>query len=227
MRVGTAVLLAAVVLSLAFACMHYPKEAETNPAVKAQQMPSQSFETKTDNNAHDMLKEGRKIFRYETFGSEAFWGEKLRLHEAIAGNGAGSGLTPKEALALGLKVDMAAVLKTLIEVIKAGSMSLEKPETTLVLLRGNAVVEITWFFDKENRLRSIGMQCALCHSTVDDSFAKGIGRRLDGWPNRDLDVRAIAALAPDLKPLADHLRVDEATVKQVLLRWEKESTMPS
>jgi hypothetical protein len=100
-------------------------------------------------------------------------------------------------------------------------MSLEKTETTLVLLRANAVVGVKAGFDKENRLRSIGITCALCHSTVDDSFASGIGRRLDGWPNRDLNVGAIAALAPNLKPLADHLKVDEAKVKEVLLSWGK------
>jgi hypothetical protein len=210
--------------ALALACVRYPKEAETTPAVKAQRMPAGSFDSKIENHAEQMLEEGRNVYRYETFGSETFWGDKLRLHETIAGEkqgGIGPGLTPKDALTLGLKVDMGAVPKTLIEVLKAASMSLEKPETTLVLLRANAVVGVTGFFDKDNRLRSLGITCALCHSTVDDSFANGIGRRLDGWPNRDLNVGAIAALAPTLKPLADLLKVEEATVKQVLLSWGK------
>jgi hypothetical protein len=218
----TVALLLATVLTIMFACMKFPKEAETSPAVKAQRMPAESFDSKIDDNAERMLDEGRKIFRYDTFGSEAFWGDKLRLHKAIAGEklgGVGPGLTPKKALELGLKVDLAAVPKTLIEVIKGLSVSLEKPETTLELLRANAVVGVTGFFDKNGQLRSLGLQCAFCHSTVDDSFTSGIGRRLDGWPNRDLDVGAIAALSPNLKPLADHLKLTEAKVKEVLLSW--------
>lgn len=221
MRLVTLLLLAAV-LTIGFACMKFPKEAETSPAVKAQRFPAGSFDGKIDDNADRMVDEGRKIFRYDTFGSEAFWGDKLRLHEAIAGEkhgGVGPGLTPKQALALGLKVDVAAVPRTLVEVIKGLSVSLEKPETTLELLRANAVVGVTGFFDKDGQLRSLGLQCAFCHSTVDDSFTSGIGRRLDGWPNRDLDVGAIAALSPNLKPLADHLKVTEAKVKEVLLSW--------
>lgn len=159
-----------------------------------------------------MIEKGCQVFRYDTFGSETFWGDKLKLHEAIAGEkqgGVGPGLTPKQALQLGLKVDQGAVPATLLEVIKGGAVSLEYPETTLELLRANAVVGITGFFDKKDkRLRSIGIQCAFCHSTVDDSFARGIGRRLDSWPNRDLDVGAIVALAPNLKPMADLLLAD-------------------
>ena len=122
-------------------------------------------------------------------------------------------------MALGLKVDVGAVPRTLLEVLKAASVSLEKSETTLVLLRANAVVGVTGFFDKEDRLQSIGIQCAFCHSTVDDSFASGIGRRLDGWPNRDLDVGRVVAMAPNLQPLAEHLQLPESKVKEVLLSW--------
>lgn len=212
----------AVVFALGFGCLHYPKEAETNPAVKAQQFPAESFDSKIEEHADTLLEEGRKIFRFDTFGSEVFWGGKLRLHESIMGEqqgGVGPGLTPKEALALGLKVDVAAVPRTLLEVLKAASVSLEKSETTLVLLRANAVVGVTGFFDKEDRLQSIGVQCAFCHSTVDDSFANGIGRRLDGWPNRDLDVGRVVAMAPNLQPLAEHLQLPESKVKEVLLSW--------
>jgi hypothetical protein len=92
-------------------------------------------------------------------------------------------------------------------------------DITLELLRANAVVGVTGFFDDKGALRSVGIQCALCHSTVDDSLASGIGRRLDGWPNRDLNVGAVIAMAPNLKPLTDHLGVDEATVKKVLGSW--------
>jgi hypothetical protein len=117
-----------VTLALGFGCLHYPREAETNPAVKAQRFPAESFDSKIEEHADTLMEEGRKIFRLDTFGSEAFWGGKLRLHEAIMGEqqgGVGPGLTPKEALALGLKVDVAAVPRTLVEVLKAASVSLE------------------------------------------------------------------------------------------------------
>ena len=188
-------------VGIAFACAPYPKDVETNPAVKAQRIPADSCVIK--DHVDEMIDKGRKSFRFDTFGSESFWGDKLQLHEAIAGEkqgGVGPGLTPKQALQLGLKVDQGAVPATLLEVIKGGAVSLENPETTLELLRANAVVGVTGFFEKK-RLRSIGIQCAFCHSTVDDSFARGIGRRLDGWPNRDLDVGAIVGLAPNLKPM--------------------------
>jgi len=208
-------------LGIAFACAPYPKDVETNPAVKAQRFPKGSFDGVIKDNVEDMIDKGRQIFRFDTFGSEHFWGDKLKLHETIAGEkegGIGPGLTPKQALQLGLKVDQGAVPATLLEVMKGGAVSLENPETTLELLRANAVVGVTGFFEKK-RLRSIGIQCAFCHSTVDDSFARGIGRRLDGWPNRDLDVGAIVALAPNLKPMAELLKSDEATVRKVLKSW--------
>jgi hypothetical protein len=210
-------------LGIVFACAPYPKEVETNPAIKAQQFPAESFDSVIEDNVDDLMKRGREIFRYDTFGSESFWGDKLKLHEAIAGEkqgGRGPGLSPKQALQLGLKVDQSKVPSTLLEVIKGGAVSLENPETTLELLRANAVVGVTGFFDKKDkRLRSVGIHCAFCHSTVDDSFARGIGRRLDGWPNRDLNVGAIVELSPNLQPMADLLKTDEATVRKVLLSW--------
>src|SRR5918994_1534249 len=212
-----------VSLCIIFACTPYPKDVETNPAVKAQRFPAESFDSVIEDNVDDMVKRGREIFRYDTFGSESFWGDKLKLHEAIAGEkqgGRGPGLSPKQALQLGLKVDQGKIPSTLLEGIKGGAVSLENPETTLELLRANAVVGVTGFFDKKDkRLRSIGIQCAFCHSTVDDSFARGIGRRLDGWPNRDLNVGAIVELSPNLQPMADLLKTDEATVRKVLLSW--------
>jgi hypothetical protein len=216
-------LIIVIALGIAYACAPFPKTVETNPAVKAQRFPAESFDSVIEDHVSRMMEDGRRIYRYDTFGSETFWGDKLKLHEAIAGEkggGVGSGLTPKRALELGLKVDQGTVPAALLEVIKGGAVSLENPETTLELLRANAVVGVTGFFDKKDkRLRSIGIQCAFCHSTVDDSFARGIGRRLDGWPNRDLDVGAIVALAPNLKPMADLLKTDEATVQQILLSW--------
>jgi len=173
-------------------------------------------------NAERLLKEGRQIFRYDTFGSEDFWGRQLRLHESIAGEkngGVGGGVSPKTALSLGLKVDAEALPAALVAQIKAGKVDLDDPATTVALLKLNSVVGVTGFFNSEGKLRSLGIQCALCHSTVDDSFSPGIGKRLDGWGNRDLNIGAIVATAPNLKPFSDLLGVDVATVKTVLNGW--------
>lgn len=168
------------------------------------------------------IHEGRKSFRYATFGDEAFWGDVLGLHEAIAGaanGGVGPGVSPKTALSVGLKVDAAALPKRVQRALKAGELNLDNPATTIELLRLDAVVGLTGFFDASNRLKSVGIQCALCHSVVDDSLAPGIGRRLDGWANRDLNVGAIIALAPRLEPIAALLSVDVPTVRTVLNSW--------
>jgi mono/diheme cytochrome c family protein len=173
-------------------------------------------------NARSMLAEGRRTFRFDTFGDEAFWGDQLQLHEAIQGErfgGVGPGLSPKNALALGLKVDVDALPPDLIDQLAAGQVDLDDPAVTLALLKLRAVVGVTGFFNQRGTLRAVGIQCAVCHSTVDDSLAPGIGRRLDGWANRDLDIGAIAALAPNLQPLADLLSTDEATVRAVLNSW--------
>ena len=172
--------------------------------------------------ARRMLEDGRRIFRFDTFGSEAFFGDALQLHKAIAGarnGGVGQGVSPKTALAVGLKVDSAALPDTLKSQLRAGTVDLDDPATTLALLRLNAVVGVTGRFDDAGRIQTLGTQCALCHATVDDSFAPGIGKRLDGWANRDLNVGAIIALAPDLTPFTDLLRVDETTVRTVLRSW--------
>jgi cytochrome c peroxidase len=173
-------------------------------------------------NALSKVTEGRKIFRYDTFGDQAFWGDALQLHQAIAGanlGGVGPGVSPATALAVGLKVDVDALPSTLKQELAAGQVDLNAPATTLALLQLNAVVGVTGFFDQQKRLTSMGIQCALCHSTVDNSFAPGIGHRLDGWPNRDLNVGVIISLAPNISPLASALQVDEATVRQVLQSW--------
>jgi len=175
-----------------------------------------------DRNARNMVAEGRRIFRFDTFGDEAFWGDALRLHEAIAGEdlgGVGPGVSPRTALDVGLKVDVDALPHPLINKLSRGQVNLDSPATTLALLRLNAVLGVTGFFNKDGELRSMGIQCAFCHSTVDDSFAPGIGRRLDGWANRDLNVGAIVSLAPNLEPFTDLLGVDEATVRAVLAAW--------
>jgi cytochrome c2 len=122
-------------------------------------------------------------------------------------------------LSVGLKVDTGALPSELVAQIKAGKVNLDDPATTLALLKLNAVVGVTGMFDKAGTIRSMGIQCAFCHSTVDDSFAPGIGKRLDGWANRDLNVGVIVSLAPNLKPFTDLLGVDVATVKKVLNSW--------
>jgi len=172
--------------------------------------------------AAQSIANGRNTFRFDTFGDESFWGDTLKLHQAIAGaanGGVGPGVSPKTALAVGLKVDAEAVPADVAAGIKAGTVDLDDPKTTLALLKLNAVVGVTGFFASDGGLRSMGIQCAFCHSTVDDSFLPGIGKRLDGWPNRDLNVGAIVSLAPDLSALTNLLQVDEATVKKVLAAW--------
>lgn len=159
-----------------------------------------------------MLAEGKQSFRFDTFGDEAFWGGQLRLHEAIAQ------ASPRAALALGLKVDVAALPKSLVKDLQKGRVDLEDPAVTRALLKLNAVVGVTGFFQGDT-LTSIGIQCALCHSTVDNSLAPGIGDRLDGWAARDLNVGEIVALAPDLSPFATLLGVSQDTVRQVLRSW--------
>ena len=171
---------------------------------------------------HRLFQQGRNIFRFDTFGDQAFWGGTLKLHQAIEGaelGGVGPGVSPKTALALGLKVDAEAIPPKLAADIKAGKVDLDDPATTVALLKLNAVIGVRGFFDRDGGLGSIGITCAFCHSTVDDSFAPGIGRRLDGWPNRDLNVGAIVASAPTLTPYTDLLGVDDATVRSVLRSW--------
>jgi hypothetical protein len=172
--------------------------------------------------AEEALAAGRQTFRYDTFGDEAFWGGTLRLHDAIKGSrfgGVGAGVSPAAALAVGLKVDVDALPAALQQQLRHGNVDLGDPAVTLDLLRLNAVIGVTGIFDAKRNLTSIGIQCALCHSSVDDSFAPGIGHRLDGWANRDLDVGAIVGLAPDLSTVASLLGVDEPTVRKVLASW--------
>jgi mono/diheme cytochrome c family protein len=169
-----------------------------------------------------MLTEGRETFRFDTFGSEAFFGDALHLHQAIAGErngGVGPGVSTKTALTVGLKVDADALPEALKEQLKAGKVNLDDPATTLALLKLKAVVGVVGFTTADGKVRSMGITCAFCHSTVDNSFAPGIGRRLDGWSNRDLNVGAIVSLAPNLKPFSDLLGVDIPTVKKVLNSW--------
>ena len=172
--------------------------------------------------AEKAIEDGKRIFRYDTFGSEGFWGDALQLHKAIAGaknGGVGPGVSPKTALSVGLKVDVDALPEGLKKQLAAGKVDLDDPATTIALLKLNAVVGVTAFANPDGSVKGMGIQCAFCHSTVNDSFAPGIGKRLDGWANRDLNVGAIVSLAPNLKPFTDLLGVDTDTVKKVLASW--------
>ena len=186
-------------------------------------------------NAAQKVLMGEQVFRFDTFGDEAFWGDTLKLHQAIEGaklGGVGPGVSPRTALAVGLKVDISALPRNLVEQIERGRVNLDDPAVTLLLLKLNAVVGLTGIFNASGTLKSVGIQCALCHSTVDNSrpeLCAGqispnpgtgcIGRRLDGWANRDLNVGAIVALAPDLSVVANLLQTDQATVRKVLNSW--------
>src|SRR3954452_18525320 len=150
--------------------------------------------------AQSMVLEGRRTFRFDTFGDEAFWGDALMLYLAVEGpahGGVAPGVSPRTALALGLKVDVDALPPSIVQALQSGAVNLDDPAATLTLLRLNAVVGLTGFFNSSGTLRSIGIQCALCHSLVDNSFAPGIGHRLDDWANSGLNGGAIVGVATD------------------------------
>jgi mono/diheme cytochrome c family protein len=138
--------------------------------------------------SHALLAEGQRIFRFDTFGDEQLWTDKLRMHEVIEKN-----VDPTTALKVGLKVDSEVLPPGILE-----KVDLKSPATTVALLKMNAVVGLQATVDANNHITRVGVTCALCHSTVDDSVMPGIGRRRDGWPNRDLNVGAIIALSPAL-----------------------------
>lgn len=163
----------------------------------------------SDNESDELVAQGKAIFRFDTFGDETFWSDTLRLHEVIRNS-----VSPVVALSVGLKVDSAALPAAVAQGIIDGSIDLTQPDSTVALLKLNAVVGLQGTVETINgvdTLTRVGVTCALCHSTVDDSFAPGIGKRLDGWANRDLNPGAIIALSPAL---------DNST-KAVYLSWGK------
>jgi hypothetical protein len=140
--------------------------------------------------------QGKQTFRFDTFGDETFWTDTLHMNEVVA-----AAVDPTTALSVGLKVDSEALPAEVVQGIQDGSISLTSPDTTIALLKLNAVVGLKGTVENVNgkdTLTRLGITCALCHSTVDDSFAPGIGKRLDGWPNHDLNPGAIIALSPVL-----------------------------
>lgn len=165
-----------------------------------------------DNSAAEqaaLVEQGKQIFRFDTFGDEAQWTDTLRMHEVIS-----AAVDPVTALSVGLKVDAEALPASVVQGIQNGSVDLKSPATTIALLKLNAVVGLKGTVETVNgkdALTRVGITCALCHSTVDNSFAPGIGKRLDGWANRDLNPGAIIALSPAV----------DAAMKLALNAWGK------
>src|SRR5262249_46997554 len=188
-------------------------------AMASQPAPVEDIFGSAEDNSRELIEQGRQVFRFDTFGDEAFWGDQLHLHEAIAT------LTPRQVLDLGLKVDAHALPPQELQALLHGHVNLDDPAVTLQLLQQNAVLGVMGFFDNgTGALRSVGIQCAICHTPGDDSVAPGVGVRIDGLANRDLNVGAIVAAAPNLQPVVDLLRlvdptVDAAAVRKVLLGW--------
>jgi mono/diheme cytochrome c family protein len=154
-----------------------------------------------------LVAQGKEIFRHDAFGDEVYWTDTLRMHEVVE-----TGVSPKTALQVGLKVDAEALPAEVQQAIAAGQVNLDDPATTVTLFKLNAVVGLKGTVQNiggRDRLTRLGITCALCHSTVDNSFAPGIGRRLDGYANRDLNVGAIVALSPTVP----------AALKQTLSSW--------
>ena len=196
------------------------------------EVPGHPWDQQIRDNTRGLEDRGRETFRYNTFGSEQFFGGTLELHRAIEGakfgDGVGDGVSPKTALAVGLKVDMDALPSAVVDAVKAGKVNLDDPAVTLTLLQLGAVVGVEGIFNNPNDatqgLKSVGVTCALCHSTVDDAFAPGIGHRLDGWANQDLNVGVILSLSPNLEGLAAFLNAGGGNlhaedVKGVLTSW--------
>ena len=210
------VLLAGSILQTVFVQCESPKKNLRESNDKSGK--ESTWNTDIRANADDMLEKGRAVFRFETFGDEIFWTDKLQLHKAIADKGAGGigeGLSPKAALDAGLKVDIDVLPKFAKEAVAEGKL-LNDVDFTLTLLKLNAVVGVIANFEGNN-LKSIGVTCAICHSTVDSNTV--IVKRLDGWPNQDLNVGAIIAMSPDLTVFTEMLDVDVQTLKKVLMSW--------
>ncbi len=159
-------------------------------AIYAASHPSQSLDDVA------LVKVGQQVFRYDTFGDEIKWTDQLRMNQVIS-----TQVSPITALAVGLKVDVEALPEPVKQGIIDGTIDLNDPAVTVALLNLDAVVGLKGTVEKVNgvdTLTRVGTTCALCHSTVDNSFAPGIGHRRDGWPNLDLNPGAIIALSPAL-----------------------------
>jgi hypothetical protein len=158
-----------------------------------------------------MIDEGREVFRFDTFGDEAFW-DAIQLNKGV------EAVPPRTALAVGLKVDVDALPGGTLSALRRGQVNLDDPAVTAALLAANAVVGVKAKVSG-GHITSLGITCALCHSNVDNSVTAGVGHRRDGWPNRDLDVGKIVSLAQNLQPVADLLGVSVDALKAVLGQW--------
>lgn len=190
-----------------------------------QQMPHQAARHDGDiyENSAKMIDEGRAAFRYDTFGNEAYWGEVLRLHEVIAGEkngGTGPGISPRKALELGFKFDSEKLSGDHLRMFREdNSPALDDPATTLALLKSGAIIGLKGFFDGKGAITSIGIGCSLCHSNVNDSVAHGAGSRLDGWPNRDINMGSVIARSPNLRVMSMRIGTNPVTLKKSLEAW--------
>ena len=144
--------------------------------------------------------DGKSIFRFDTFGSEQLWTDVLQMHQVIPAQ-----VSPAIALSVGLKVDVEALPRSVTQALRTRRVDLNDPAVTVQLLQLNAVVGVIGTFGPNNTLEKVGITCALCHSTVDDSFAPGIGNRLDGWANTTLNPGAIIALSPAITDKTPYL----------------------
>ncbi len=181
-------------------------------------------QTKSNAKNKSLIEQGKEIFRFDTFGDEDFWSGLLHIDKAILGannGGFGPGVSPATALSVGLKVDVEALPPEVVAGIESGAIKLDDPATTVALLRLNAVVGVMGQFNPDQTLKSIGITCAVCHSTVDNSYPPipGVGKRLDGWPNRDLNVGGIISLTDNALPIANMLHVTEPQLRSVLSQW--------
>jgi hypothetical protein len=176
-------------------------------AAHANQDSGSNFIGSPETNSQQMIQQGRQIFRFDTFGDQAFWGGQLKLHQTI------NMLTPRQALALGLKIDSQALPPAVIQAIHNGTVNLNDPAVTRLLIKLKAVLGVVGF-NQNGTLSSVGLTCAVCHSTVDNSIAPSVGRRIDGLANRDLNGGAIAASAPDLQPLLNLLRLADQNITE-------------
>jgi hypothetical protein len=184
-----------------------------------QQDKQSKFVGSAEDNAKEQIEQGRNTFRFDTYGDEAFWTGQLQIQQSV------KNLTPRTALALGLKVDADALSPSVIEAILHGKVNLDDPAVTLQLIQQNAVLGVVGTFNN-NTLTQVGFTCAICHSTVDNSVAPGIGKRIDGLGNRDLNIGAIVATAPNLQPFVDLLslaphnaEITVQDVRNVLNSW--------
>ena len=213
MRLRSAVAFFCVAGSIALLSIAIGRAQDTKQKSKS------TFLGSAEANSQQLITQGRQIFRFDTFGDEVFWTGQLQMQQVV------NSLSPRTALSLGLKVDSQALTSPQINAVRQGKLNLDDPAVTSQLIKQNAVLGVVGTFNN-NSLSSVGFTCALCHSTVDNSVAPGIGSRIDGLANRDLNVGAIVASAPNLQPVVDLLRLAPADanitaddVRAVLKSW--------